>query len=274
MTKSVALTLGGGGARGLAHIAVLEAFDEMGVKPAALSGTSIGAIFSAAYAAGMSGKAIHQYVVAMAKNRTQLVRRLIGARARVLPNLRAGFRAATLLDAEKLCDKFLPHGMPQTFEELDIPLIVIASDLYGRNEVAFSSGPLVPALAASIAIPGLMQPMRVNTRILVDGGATNPLPFEHLRGRADIVAAVDISGVPPAGRTELPNPWECIYASVLVMSHAITAEKLKRTQPDLLIQPGVGAFRVLDFHRANAILRAAEPTKVEIKQRLGALLDH
>jgi NTE family protein len=273
MTKSVALTLGGGGARGLAHIAVLEAFDEMGVKPAALSGTSIGAIFSAAYAAGMSGKAIHQYVVAMAKNRTQLVRRLIGARARVLPNLRAGFRAATLLDAEKLCDKFLPHGMPQTFEELDIPLIVIASDLYGRNEVAFSSGPLVPALAASIAIPGLMQPMRVNTRILVDGGATNPLPFEHLRGRADIVAAVDISGVPPAGRTELPNPWECIYASVLVMSHAITAEKLKRTQPDLLIQPGVGAFRVLDFHRANAILRAAEPTKVEIKQRLGALLD-
>jgi NTE family protein len=273
MTKSVALTLGGGGARGLAHIAALEAFDEMGVKPAALSGTSIGAIFAAAYAAGMSGKAIHQYVVAMAKNRTRTVRRLIGSRARVLPHLLAGFRAATLLDTEKLCAKFLPAGMPQTFEELDIPLIVVATDLYGRNEVAFSSGPLVPALAASIAIPGLMRPMRVNGRILVDGGATNPLPFEHLRGRADIVAAVDISGVPPAGRTDLPNPWECIYASVLVMSHAITAEKLKRTRPDLLIQPGVGAFRVLDFHRANAILRAAEPAKVGIKQRLGALLD-
>lgn len=273
MTKSVALTLGGGGARGLAHIAALEAFDEMGVTPTALSGTSIGAIFAAAYATGMSGKAIHQYVVAMAKNRAQTVRRLIGARARMLPNLLTGFRAATLLDTEKLCAKFLPDGLPRTFEELDIPLTVVASDLYGRNEVAFSSGPLIPALAASIAIPGLMRPMRMNGRILVDGGATNPLPFEHLRGRADIVAAVDISGVPPAGRTELPNPWECIYASVLVMSHAITAEKLKRTQPDLLIQPGVGAFRVLDFHRANAILRAAEPAKAEIKQRLGALLD-
>jgi NTE family protein len=273
MTKSVALTLGGGGARGLAHIAALEAFDEMDVKPVALSGTSIGAVFAAAYAAGMSGKAIHQHVVTMAKNRARFVRRLIGARARVLPNLLAGFRAATLLDAEKLCGKFLPDGMPQTFEDLDIPLIVVASDLYSRNEVALSSGPLVPALAASIAIPGLMRPMRLNGRIFVDGGATNPLPFEHLRGRADIVAAVDISGVPPAGRAEMPNTWECVYASVLVMSHAITAEKLKRTQPDLLIQPGVGAFRVLDFHRANAILRAAEPTKAEIKQRLGVLLD-
>jgi NTE family protein len=272
MTKSVALTLGGGGARGLAHIAALEALDEMGVKPKALSGTSIGAVFAAAYAAGMSGKDIHQYVVAMAKNRTRFVRRLISARARVLPNLFAGFRAATLLDAEKLCGKFLPAGMPQTFEELDIPLIVVASDLYRRDEAVFSSGPLVPALAASIAIPGLMRPMRLNGRILVDGGATNPLPFEHLRGRADIVAAVDISGAPPAKRTEFPNAWECVYASVLVMSHTITAEKLKRTQPDLLIQPGVGAFRVLDFHRANAILRAAEPTKAVIMQRLGVLL--
>jgi NTE family protein len=272
LTKTVALALGGGGARGLAHIAALEALDDLGVKPVALAGTSIGAVVAAAYAAGMSGNELHHYVVAMAKNRTRLVRRLIGARVRVLPNLFAGFRAAMLIDSEKLCARFLPAGMPQTFEQLKIPLIVVATDLYGRKEAVFSSGPLAPALAASIAIPGLMMPIRIDGRILVDGGATNPLPFEHLRGRADIVAAVDIAGIPSAERTRLPNPWECIYASVLVMGNAITAEKLKRMQPDLLIQPDVGSFRALDFHRVNSILRAAEPTKAEIKARLGAML--
>lgn len=272
MSKTVALALGGGGARGLAHIAALEAFDEMGVKPVALAGTSIGAIFAATYAAGMSGKAIHHYVTTMARSRAKLVRRLIGARVRVLPNLFAGFRSATMIDAEKLCARILPDSLPQTFEQLQIPLTVVASDLYGRRELVFNSGPLVPALAASIAIPGLVRPMRVNGRILIDGGATNPLPFEHLRGRADIVAAVDISGVLPADRTELPNPWECVYASIVAMGHTITAEKLKRTRPDLLFQPNVGAFRVLQFHRASAILRAAEPVKADIKQRLGTLV--
>lgn len=272
MSKTVALALGGGGARGVAHIVALEAFDEMGVKPVALAGTSVGAVIAAAYAAGMSGKAIHHYVTAMTRSRARLVRRLIGARVRVLPNLFAGFRAATLIDPEKLCARILPDGLPGTFEELQIPLTVVASDLYGRNETVFNSGPLAPALAASIAIPGLVRPMRINGRILIDGGATNPLPFEHLRGRADIIAAVDISGSRPAGRTELPNPWECIYASVLAMSHTITAEKLKRMQPDLLVQPNVGGFRVLQFHRAAAILRAAEPVKADIKKQLGAII--
>ena len=272
MSKTVALALGGGGARGLAHIAALEAFDEMGMKPVALAGTSIGAVFAAAYASGMGSKAIHHHVTTMARSRSRLVRRLIGARVRVLPNLFTGFRTATLIDAERLCARFLPDGMPRTFEELQIPLTVIASDLYSRKETIFNSGPLAPALAASIAIPGLVRPMRINGRILIDGGATNPLPFEHLRGQADIVAAVDISGVPPAGRTELPNPWECVYASILAMGHTITAEKLKRTRPDLLFQPNVGGFRVLQFHRAAAILRAAEPVKADIRKRLGALI--
>jgi NTE family protein len=272
VNKTVALALGGGGARGLAHIAALEAFDEIGVKPVALAGTSIGAIFSAVYASGMTGKAIHHYVTAMARSRAKLVRRLIGARVRVLPNLFAGFRTATLIDAERLCARFLPGDMPRTFEELQIPLTVIASDLYSRKETVFNSGALVPALAASIAIPGLVRPMRIDGRILIDGGATNPLPFEHLRGRADVIAAVDISGVPPAGRTELPNPWECVYASILAMGHAITAEKLKRTRPDLLFQPNVSGFRVLQFHRAAAILRAAEPVKTDIKRQLATFI--
>ena len=85
--KSFALALGGGGARGLAHIAVLEALDEMGRKPAAIAGTSIGSLIGAAYAAGMSGKEIRRFVVALAHDRTEVFRRLIATRAGTFANL-------------------------------------------------------------------------------------------------------------------------------------------------------------------------------------------
>ena len=90
--------------------------------------------------------------------------------------------------------QFLPDSLPEDFSGLSIPLTVIASDLYCRCEVAFSTGPLRRALAASISLPTIMRPVEVDGQVLVDGGATNPLPFEHLRGRADVVVAVDISG--------------------------------------------------------------------------------
>ena len=136
----------------------------------------------------------------------------------------------------------------------------------------FSSGALRPALAASIALPTVMRPVIVNKRILIDGAATNPLPFDHLAARADIVVAVDISGE-PAERRDIPNPWECLLTTVLVMGSAITAEKIKHGAPDLIVRPKVGSFRALDFLQASAILRAAEPVKAEVRDRLSALLD-
>jgi len=94
-----------------------------------------------------------------------------------------------------------------------------------------------------------------------------------LRGRADVVVAVDISGAPTDARRDIPNPWECVLATVLVMANAITAEKIKRGAPDLIVRPKVGAFRALDFLQASAILRSAEPVKAEFKEKLAALLD-
>ena len=112
--KSFALALGGGGARGLAHIAVLEALDEMGAKPAAIAGTSIGALVGAAYAAGMSAKDIRRHVIAVAHDPGEIWRRLIAARAGSLSDLFTGaFGQATQLDAEKFCAQFLgrePQG--------------------------------------------------------------------------------------------------------------------------------------------------------------------
>jgi NTE family protein len=274
MTKSFALALGGGGARGLAHIAVLEALDDMGQKPAAIAGTSIGALIAAAYAAGMSGREIRRFVITLAHDRAEVFRRLIATRAGTFANLfNLGFGSATLVDAEKFCQQFLPDKVPEDFGELEIPLTIIATDLYRRQQAAFSSGPLKPALAASIALPTVMRPVVVAGRVLIDGGATNPLPFEELRGRADLVVAVDISGAPTDERRDIPNPWECLLATVLVMGNAITAEKIKHRAPDLVVRPRVGAFRALDFLQASAILRAAEPVKVELKEKLAALLE-
>src|SRR6476660_2531737 len=107
--KSFALALGGGGARGLAHIAVLEVLDEMGARPAAIAGTSIGALIGAAYAAGMTGKEIRRYVIRLAHKRGEVWRRLITARAGTFAHLFAvGVGSATLIDAEKFCPQFIP----------------------------------------------------------------------------------------------------------------------------------------------------------------------
>jgi NTE family protein len=272
--KSVALALGGGGARGLAHIVVAEALDEMGVKPVAIAGTSIGAIIGAGYAAGMSGREMRRYAIHVAHNRTDVMRRMMRARAGKLRSIfGGGLGDATRLDAELLCEQFLPESLPEDFSGLSIPLMVIASDLYRRREVMFSHGPLRRALAASIALPTIMRPVEVDDQVLVDGGATNPLPFEHLRGRADVVVAVDISGPISADRREVPNALECLYATVLVMTNSIINEKLRHGAPDLLVQPKVGSFRALGFLQASAILRAADPVKAEFKEKLAKLID-
>jgi len=271
--KSVGLALGGGGARGLAHILVAEALDEMGVKPAAVAGTSIGAVIGAGIASGMSGREMRRYAIHIAHNRGDVMRRMMRSRAGKLRDIfGGGLGDATRLDAELLCEQFLPETLPEDFSHLAIPLTVIASDLYRRREVAFSQGPLRRALAASIALPTLMRPVEIDGQILVDGGATNPLPFEHLRGRADVIVAVEISGPISADKREVPNALECLYATVLVMTHSIISEKLRHGAPDLLLQPNVGAFRALGFLQASAILRAADHVKAEIKDKLAPLL--
>ena len=272
--KTVALALGGGGARGLAHIVVAEALDEMGIKPVAIAGTSIGAIIGAGYAAGMTGREMRRYAIHIAHNRTDVMRRMMRARAGKLRTIfGGGLGDATRLDAELLCEQFLPEMLPEEFGGLSIPLTVIASDLYLRREAVFTKGPLRRALAASISLPTIMRPVQVDGQVLVDGGATNPLPFEHLRGRADVIVAVDISGPISADRREVPNALECLYATVLVMTNSIISEKLRHGAPDLLVQPKVGSFRALGFLQASAILRAADPVKAEFKENLAKLLN-
>jgi NTE family protein len=222
----------------------------------------------------MTGRDIRRHVIALAHDRAEVFRRLLAARAGSLTDLiAAGFGAATLVDGEKFCAQFMPEQVPEDFGSLVIPLTVIASDLYRRQQVQFASGLLRPALAASIALPSLVRPVAIDDKVLIDGGATNPLPFDVLRGAADVIVAVDISGEPSEERRDIPTPWECLVTTVLVMGNAITSEKLKHGAPDLVIRPRVGLFRTLDFFQASAILRSAEHAKAEIKEKLKRLLE-
>jgi NTE family protein len=270
--KTFALALGAGGARGLAHIAVIEALDEMGVKPAAIAGSSIGAVIGAGYAAGMTGRAMRRHLLPLAHNRAEVLRRVMAARAVGWSDiLGAGFGNPLVVDASKFYDAFLAELLPTDFSDLKIPLTVIATDLHRREAEIFRAGPLKTAVSASMAVPGLVRPVELDGRVLVDGGAVDPLPFGCLRDAADVMVAVDVSGG-VAERGGVPDPWESLFATISVMSHTIVSHKLKEGAPDLVLRPNIGIFRMLDFFQASAILRAAEGIKAEITERLPALL--
>ncbi|HMK79085.1 MAG TPA: patatin-like phospholipase family protein [Xanthobacteraceae bacterium] len=269
--KSFALALGAGGARGLAHIAIVEALDEMGVKPVAIAGASIGAVIGAGYAAGLSGRTMRRHLITLAHDRGEVLRRVMAARAVAWSEiLAAGFGNPFAVDASKFYDAFLGELLPDNFASLQIPLIAVTTDLHARAAVTFTEGPLKPAVSASIAVPGLVRPVELDGRVLVDGGTVDPLPFGCLRGKADVIVAVDVSGGVAA--RGVPDPWEALFSSISVMSHTIVSHKLKEGAPDLVLRPNIGIFRMLDFFQASAILRAAEPIKAELKARLSALL--
>lgn len=270
---TLGVALGSGGARGLSHILVLEALDDLGLRPAAMAGASIGALFASVYAAGMPARDIRHLVTHTLKNRGEVMKRLLAARVgRIADLFGAGLGNPVLIDAERFIGGFLPKMVPDTFEELSIPLRVVATDYWERCERTFTEGPIRPALAASLAIPGLIRPVQHEGHTLVDGGAVNPLPFDLLRSRADVVIAVDITGGHGTETRGVPAPFEAMFATLQIMASSIVGEKLKAGAPDILIRPNVHDFRVLDFFRAAAILKAAEPVKDEVKRRLEAVL--
>jgi NTE family protein len=266
---TVAIALGGGGARGLGHILALEALDEMGIAPVAISGTSIGAIVGAAYASGIEAKQLRDYAQRALRNRTEVMGKLLRARVgRFADLVFRGRGNPVLLDGEICLDLFWPERVPDFFDDLTIPLLVVATDFYNRSEIVLTEGPLGAAVAGSMALPGLMKPVEAEGRVLIDGGAVNPLPYDVLFDRADIVIAVDVTFGGRTRRRRIPTPFESMFGAAQIMQGAITAQKLKMRPPDILVRPGVDQFGVLEFLRVGQILRAAEDAKDELKLKL------
>lgn len=271
---TIGLALGGGGARGLAHLLVLEAFDELGLKPAAIAGTSIGAVFGAAYASGLTAAEIRAETEDALTARFSLLRDLFAARAPRLTQVWNLFTVrSALLDPAALLEMILPERIADDFAGLEIPLSVVATDFYNQEPVVLSSGPLRPAVAASMALPAIFQPVIHEGRALIDGGLVNPLPYDLLTGTTDIVVAVDVSGAPtPAKDRSHPTATEALLASPFIFERTIIREKLKSQQPDIYVEGGTSRFLVLDFLRFGEILAAAAPAKDRLKAQLEHVL--
>lgn len=270
--RPIGLALGGGGALGFAHVKALQAFDELGLKPSIIAGTSMGAIMGAFYAAGFTGDEIEEFLRDLRHRRRELANRMWKARPRTVRNLFGPLRStAGQLSADAVLLAF-GDRLPKAFEDLKIPLTVVATDYYGWREAVFSAGPLIPAVAASMAIPFVFRPVVIAGRPLVDGGIVNPLPYEHAMPKGGVSVAVDLILRPTGEPLKTPKRVQALVGSAMIMMHAVTDEKLRRIKPDILIEPPIEHFTGMEFGKVEHIIDAAEPIKDDLKRQLERIL--
>lgn len=271
---SFAVAFGGGGARGLAHIHIIETLDELGIRPVAIAGSSIGAIMGAGMAAGMSGREMHDYARSCLAKKTQVASRIWRAKAGGFGDM-AGRLRVSQFNIERILQAFLPDAVPETFAELKIPLKVTATDYFGHELAVFEEGDLNSALAASAAIPALFRPVRRDGRIFIDGGIFSPVPFELVEDLADIVIAIDVVGAPDGRARLAPRSLDLMFGASQLMMQSITALKLKTCRPAILLKPPVSQFRVLDFMKVDQLLAETASIRDELKRAIeAAFLTH
>ena len=272
MSPTFGIAFGGGGARGLAHIHVIEALDEMGIRPVAIAGSSIGAIMGAGMAAGMTGRDIHDYARSILGRRAQVASRMWRARPGTFAEAMEGGLRVSQFNVERILKAFLPEAVPETFAELKIPLKVTATDFFGHRLAVFSDGELHSALAASAAIPAVFRPVTRDGRMLIDGGIYNPVPFDLIEHDADIIIAFDVVGAPTEAERKRPTSVDLMFGATQLMMQSIIANKLRQCQPDILIRPPVSRFRVLDFLKVDAVMAETIAVKDELKRAVEATL--
>ncbi len=264
-SRPVGLVLGGGGARGLAHIGVLRALEERGYLPDAVAGCSIGGVIGAVLASGMSADEINHGFSSV--NEIEL--------------LDFGERGG-LIGGRRIAKKLAEYHR-ETFEELDIPLQLTTVDIQQGELVILGSGPLSPALSATIALPGIFSPARHMGRILIDGGLLNNLPVDVIRTMTySPVVAVDVAA-PPDRELDFdskPNVVDLIrniskkdfrnltielfMKSFDIPQALVTSVRLSMQPPDLLIRPRLGRdFGVEDFHRLDEAVTEGYRSAVE-----------
>lgn len=182
MGKNVALVLGSGGARGLAHIGSIEALEERGYTITSIAGCSMGAIIAGMYAAGQLKEA-KEWFLSVDK---QLILRMMDI------NFLSG---NSLVKGRRIIEELEKVVPDRLIEELNIPCTIVASDMISTEEVVFRSGSLFEAIRASISIPLFFAPVQYGEKLLIDGGILNPLPLHVIeRTEGDILVAADISG--------------------------------------------------------------------------------
>jgi NTE family protein len=257
--KKIGLALGGGGARGCAHIGVIKALLEAGIQIDYIAGTSIGSLVGGIFAAGK----IDELERILLKTRWQDVVKHFDP---VIP-IKGLFEGKKIV---KLLEKIL---IKLKIKNLSIPYVAVATDLVTGKEIHIKDGGIINAIRASIAIPGIITPLKLKNRYLIDGGVTNPLPVNVVRKMgADIVIAVDLNhSFLKKSRyskrnypknllvkwltPERPNIIDVIESSIFVMEDELTQKNLITHKPDFLIQPNLGTTSIFDFHEAKKLIK-------------------
>jgi NTE family protein len=267
----IGLALGGGGVRGLAHIPVLEALDEFGIRPAVISGTSMGAIIGALYASGMSGKEIRERVRRLLILKDDTWKDIVAKKNDLLKLVSAvapEFTHVGMINANGFVKCLFGEIKKRTFKELEIPLLVIAADYWAAEEVVFESGDLFPALQASMAVPGVFAPVKVAGRVLVDGGIVNLVPYDRLLERVDFTIAVDVGNVPEPGKHSIPGALDSVLRSFDIMQASALADQMKRRKPDIYVRPDIRGVRIFDFGKAGEVFLQAAPAVDLLRKQL------
>ena len=215
------------------------------IKTSAIAGSSIGALVGAFYAAGMRGADLRD----LAKSVT--LRDL--PKFLDTPSLKEpqGIKGIKGRKIEEWLREILPI---KRFEDLPIPLRVVATDFWKKEQVVLSSGDIAQAVRASISIPGVFQPYELGGRVLVDGGVVNPVPFELLEGLADFVVAIDVGGDKEPGESKIPGPVETLLGAYSIMGKVIMEERAADSRISLYYRPPLLGFKMMDFLKPEEIL--------------------
>ncbi|MCL5124712.1 MAG: patatin-like phospholipase family protein [Deltaproteobacteria bacterium] len=266
--KRIGLTLGGGGVRGLAHIPILETLDEFDCRPSVISGTSMGAVIGALYASGMSGKTIRGLVRRHTVSKSDTWPDVLKKKAELLKWVDVfalEFGRGGLLKTDKFLSYLLSEIGENTFEKLEIPLLVVATDFWGAQEVVFEKGELLPAIKASMAVPGVFGPVSIGDKVLVDGGVVNLVPYDHIMDRCDVSIVVNVAKARTPGKLETPTVLESILGTFEIMQMAALAERMKHREPDIYIRPEINEVRMFDFNKIEDVFAQTQPAIEELR---------
>jgi NTE family protein len=253
--RSFGLALGGGGARGIAHIGVLKVLDEAGLEPDYICGTSAGSIVGALYAGGYRWETIAEVVRATDwKDMVQPV-----------------FPKMGLVKADKLQTRLTELLDDLTFEELATPFCAVAVDIMTAERVQIAAGPVAPAVRASCSIPGIFEPMHVGDQVLVDGGILEEVPVIACRNMgAEVVLGVDLNA--DIARSNAPeNVFHVLMASFVAISR--TQKKEARNLPRVVIaEPHLAEFNMHDLRRIDELIAKGEGATRNVLDDLKKLL--
>lgn len=271
--KKIGLALGGGGAKGFAHIPILEVFDELGVKPACITGTSIGSIMGALYASGLSAREIAEAsMVPQSSNLLDVLKNKELGRMIQMIDPAIGLKAQGLIKGERFLDYLYDQLAVKTFEELPIPFKCVATDFWRYESFVFESGDLPTAVRASMAIPYVFSPVLLDDKVLVDGGLSNNVPMDLLDEECDLRIAINIRGDISTSKTKIPSVFEAIFHSYEVMQESTTRSKLESHPVEIYLRPPILDINVMDFHRAEEIYNQGLKVKDEFRTQLETLL--